>query len=434
MVPDQLRVKQGPLARAWLASHWEKKVSKSQCLQTNLERTIDAITTTSNEDGQMTLRVSGQLLLGVARIYSRKTKYLLEDCNEALVKIKLAFKKGDVNMPNIQHSIANSNTITVQNNLTEFDILLPDVPFSTAADGNLEINDPLFDALGDSSTSQNNTLTDVQNSFSFGNWISGPEAGRRDTEALEENFLEANGLDQMIEGPLKELNLADNNNIENGLNDNNINFDFDDDNIDYDLPDITDEGVTFDMNRFNAMTGETAETTAMSSLGDIGIVEDDVFDTDSIMAEPAPRKRRLLIVDNETEIPAEDLTRYIADASSIIVNDEVSDVVSAKEAAKIKKTTNLRQPYGDELGSDLNKLFQDISHRRHVPVSLSDNVAATSHIPRETEVNNPFHFEDDAVDYNDDGAEFNEEAMDQFRSVRFLVRGPLALHPFHLCS
>ena len=48
---------------------------------------IDAITTNDHEP--LTLRMSGQLLLGVVRIYSRKTRYLLEDCNEALGKIKL---------------------------------------------------------------------------------------------------------------------------------------------------------------------------------------------------------------------------------------------------------------------------------------------------------------------------------------------------------
>ena len=37
----------------------------------------------------MALRLSGQLLLGVVRIYSRKARYLLEDCNEALMKIKM---------------------------------------------------------------------------------------------------------------------------------------------------------------------------------------------------------------------------------------------------------------------------------------------------------------------------------------------------------
>ena len=37
----------------------------------------------------MALRLSGQLLLGVVRIYSRKARYLLDDCNEALLKIKM---------------------------------------------------------------------------------------------------------------------------------------------------------------------------------------------------------------------------------------------------------------------------------------------------------------------------------------------------------
>jgi cohesin complex subunit SCC1 len=43
-----------------------------------------------DQEGEvMALRLSGQLLLGVVRIYSRKAKYLLDDCNEALLKIKL---------------------------------------------------------------------------------------------------------------------------------------------------------------------------------------------------------------------------------------------------------------------------------------------------------------------------------------------------------
>lgn len=36
----------------------------------------------------MALRLSGQLLFGVVRIYSRQAKYLLDDCNEALMKLK----------------------------------------------------------------------------------------------------------------------------------------------------------------------------------------------------------------------------------------------------------------------------------------------------------------------------------------------------------
>ncbi len=37
----------------------------------------------------MALRMSSHLLLGVVRIYARKVKYLMTDCSEALVKIKM---------------------------------------------------------------------------------------------------------------------------------------------------------------------------------------------------------------------------------------------------------------------------------------------------------------------------------------------------------
>lgn len=43
----------------------------------------------------MALRTSGHLLLGVVRIYHRKAKYLLADCNEAFIKIKMAFRPGN---------------------------------------------------------------------------------------------------------------------------------------------------------------------------------------------------------------------------------------------------------------------------------------------------------------------------------------------------
>ena len=49
----------------------------------------------------MALRLSGQLLLGVVRIYSRKAKYLLDDCNEALLKIKMVcalFQQSDTTL------------------------------------------------------------------------------------------------------------------------------------------------------------------------------------------------------------------------------------------------------------------------------------------------------------------------------------------------
>jgi len=68
---------------------------------------------------KLALRTSGHLLLGVVRIYSRKTKYLLADCNEAFVKIKMAFRPGVVDLPD-DHREAAPSTITLQENFDDF--------------------------------------------------------------------------------------------------------------------------------------------------------------------------------------------------------------------------------------------------------------------------------------------------------------------------
>lgn len=78
--------KKGPLARVWLAAHWDKKITKAHVFETNIEKSVEGI---MQPKVKLALRTSGHLLLGVVRIYSRKAKYLLADCNEAFVKIKV---------------------------------------------------------------------------------------------------------------------------------------------------------------------------------------------------------------------------------------------------------------------------------------------------------------------------------------------------------
>jgi cohesin complex subunit SCC1 len=89
---ETLLSKTGPLARVWLSANLERKLSKSHILQSDIESSVSAIV----DQGQapMALRLSGQLLLGVVRIYSRKARYLLDDCNEALMKIKMVCNLG----------------------------------------------------------------------------------------------------------------------------------------------------------------------------------------------------------------------------------------------------------------------------------------------------------------------------------------------------
>jgi len=81
--------KKGPLGKIWLAAHWgDKKLGRPQIFSTDISHSVESIV---NPAVPLALRVSGHLLLGIVRIYSRKVKYLMHDCTEALVKIKMAF-------------------------------------------------------------------------------------------------------------------------------------------------------------------------------------------------------------------------------------------------------------------------------------------------------------------------------------------------------
>lgn len=92
----EMLTKRGPLARVWMASHLSTKLTKTNLLQTSIPSSVQSIL--GEALVPMALRLSGQLLLGVARIYSRKAKYLLDDCNETLSKVKKAFRPGNVDL------------------------------------------------------------------------------------------------------------------------------------------------------------------------------------------------------------------------------------------------------------------------------------------------------------------------------------------------
>ena len=84
--------KKGPLAKVWLAAHWgDKKLARPQIFATDIAQSVDTIV---NPTMPLALRMSGHLLLGVVRIYSRKVKYVLSDCTEAMLKLQMAFANG----------------------------------------------------------------------------------------------------------------------------------------------------------------------------------------------------------------------------------------------------------------------------------------------------------------------------------------------------
>ncbi|XP_002985553.2 sister chromatid cohesion 1 protein 4 [Selaginella moellendorffii] len=115
--------KKGPLGTIWIAAHLERKLRKNQVTETNIGVSVDSILC---PEVPIALRLSGHLLLGVVRIYSRKVNYLFHDCSEALVKIKQAFHSGAVDLPP-EAATAPFHSITLPETFDLDDLeLLPD--------------------------------------------------------------------------------------------------------------------------------------------------------------------------------------------------------------------------------------------------------------------------------------------------------------------
>jgi len=188
--------KKGPLARIWLAAHWDKKLTKAHVYETNIESSVDGI---MQPKVKMALRTSGHLLLGVVRIYSRKAKYLLSDCNEAFVKIKMAFRPGMVDLPEDKREAA-MNAITLPDVFHDFDTAMPDLD-DVDIDSQFTLNQTRAEEITMREDYGNITLND--NDDGFGDTMGGsslemePELLRDGSVSHHDNFgsLGGSGMD-----------------------------------------------------------------------------------------------------------------------------------------------------------------------------------------------------------------------------------------------
>ncbi|XP_074343562.1 sister chromatid cohesion 1 protein 4-like [Apium graveolens] len=117
--------KKGPLGTIWIAAHLERKLRKNQVADTDIGVSVDSIL---SPDVPIALRLSSHLLVGVVRIYSRKVNYLFDDCSEALLKIKQAFRSTSVDLPP-EESTAPYHSITLPETFDLDDFELPDNDF-----------------------------------------------------------------------------------------------------------------------------------------------------------------------------------------------------------------------------------------------------------------------------------------------------------------
>lgn len=79
----------------WLAAHMDKDLKRQQIDSTSISDAVDTIILPSSastsasqtNEAPLALRLSGQLLLGLVKIFDRKVTYLKHDCEEALQKM-----------------------------------------------------------------------------------------------------------------------------------------------------------------------------------------------------------------------------------------------------------------------------------------------------------------------------------------------------------
>lgn len=195
--------KKGPLGKIWLAAHMEKKVPKLQIMSTNIPDSVESI---ENPTVPMALRVSGHLLLGVVRIFSRKVNYLLTDCSEAIVKIKDAFQgPGTVDMPGATTRSYADITNTEQYDEMDLDTALSSQAMAfTIADDELLAGINTVADLGDITMTQDSGLL-KQNGGDLIRGIEGTGETFEEHEGFGQNenfevFFEGHGAPPILDG------------------------------------------------------------------------------------------------------------------------------------------------------------------------------------------------------------------------------------------
>ncbi|CAL9245760.1 unnamed protein product [Arabidopsis halleri] len=115
-----LLARKGPLGTVWCAAHVQHRLKKSQYTAVNIPDTVDNI---MFPEAPLALRLSGHLLFGVVRIYSKKVDYLYNDWNLLNTWVAKAFVSTQVNLPeDARQAPPESVTLPQALNLDEFDL------------------------------------------------------------------------------------------------------------------------------------------------------------------------------------------------------------------------------------------------------------------------------------------------------------------------
>jgi cohesin complex subunit SCC1 len=87
----QILAKKGPLGLVWIAAHLDGRLKRAQIAAASIDESVETLL---HPEAPLALRLSGQLLLGVVRIYHRKVVYLHKDAEDAAARFKTALHAG----------------------------------------------------------------------------------------------------------------------------------------------------------------------------------------------------------------------------------------------------------------------------------------------------------------------------------------------------
>jgi len=337
--------KKGPLGRVWIAAHMDRKLSKIHIFQTNIPQAIEGIV---SPPVPMALRLSGQLLLGVVRIYSRKVKYLLTDCSEAMVKIKAAFRPGVVDLPaDATFSFA---AVTLPENLEDFEIrFVPDVIMEVAPAYDqfvskreaITMKEPAFPSFLEAISREPEEQFAVPDNE---DWLEAgakemptPEVPRRaaDLETAEVSRRMADDGAGVGFGAPEDVNMA------------GPEFEA----MDFEIPDMRPEPE-----KEGLVPAETPATPAAAPTPITPGVLEMNFETPSVRVKRATKRRKLL-VDGATELAGDRIKAQLGDTSDIVKDHGVPTLDGEAEVEVVDVDHVFNFPLTSGMAPQLLELF-----------------------------------------------------------------------------
>lgn len=446
MIPDSIISKQGPLGHVWLAANYDKKLTKQQLMNTSIVKSTEyianhpVITNVSvsqelpsdlDSTNTITLRLSGQLLFGIVRIYSRKTKYLLDDVNDILYKLKASFKlssgvnlgsdniSNQVNLPPEQTILQNLNSIILKDQVTSANLLQQDDLDLSDIHGTLT-GSGLDGMLNHNASQSSSEYSEYDNSIEF---------PRYEEEAAAPGHTEDFELDF-------DLNLDDDNSIEYGrdasvsINDREISIisdvhkerttgDIFDLNFGQPLDDLNDDEAENEEDRQLPSNSEHQERSAESDLQPRRVRQKRTRITEDGQIITNNRK---LVVDSEEAMEGLAIQQLKDNQEKILLGQDSAPYISLNlsDFEKLKLIEELAVP----VATKKRKLWNLNAELQYRCAELALQEQQQHQQYEENNQQNDFHldqsFDNDSMDFDLSLPDFDDQHSDNFSDAGIL--------------